>query len=528
MIITQTDLAKLRIQQNAAMTKPDILADLIKKHKEDPARIKAIDGERYYKGEHDIKKHSFNETTILKPNPSNPAEDVEEEFTNPNGSNVRQQHKFLFNHIEQKVAYISRKEPSVTVDGAEHGEDGSTGNEQWQYQNELVKTTSSKFLKILLRWLRKASQHGVAWLHEYKDKSGKLKQVVVTRLEGIPIYDTVHEQELVEFIRWYTVDFYTGEEYKQIIKAEWWTATDVTYYIQDATTGRFHLDSDYEINPAPHYWEVTTTTAIDGVTVVETGRKPKSWGRVPFVELANNDDKLTDLEVYKDLIDAYDLIASKGTNNLMDFNEFYAAIIGFGGDAASAIAKKLLVNRVVSVTANGGSVDMKQLDMQMTGRIDWLKELWKAIHVFGQAVDVTNDNLGNAPSGVSLKFQYTLLDLKADNLIIQAENALVEHFGFVTEEINRKTKTKYDPELVQVSFNKAPITNDLETVQMIAQSDNIVPERMLLAAHPLVDDIDEAYKQLLEQRQQRIEQQQAFMSDYGQPPENEEEDGADE
>jgi predicted AlkP superfamily pyrophosphatase or phosphodiesterase len=63
---------------------------------------------------------------------------------------------------------------------------------------------------------------------------------------------------------------------------------------------------------------------------------------------------------------------------------------------------------------------------------------------------------------------------------------------------------------------------------MIAQSDNIVPERMLLAAHPLVDDIDEAYKQLLEQRQQRIEQQQAFMSDYGQPPENEEEDGADE
>jgi SPP1 family phage portal protein len=161
----------------------------------------------------------------------------------------------------------------------------------------------------------------------------------------------------------------------------------------------------------------------------------------------------------------------------------------------------------VSVNSQGGNIEMKQLDLQMSGRIDWLKELWKAIHVFGQAVDVTNDQLGNAPSGVSLKFQYTLLDLKVNNMIIEAETALKEHLTFLAGEINKAEKKQYDPEKIRVTFNKSPITNDAELVQMIIDSDNLVPESILLAAHPLIHDADQAYKDLMEQRKERIEEQ---------------------
>ncbi|MDD4095306.1 MAG: phage portal protein [Oscillospiraceae bacterium] len=499
MLITETDLINLRISANATQTDAQILAELILAHETDPGRVKAIEADRYYKFEQDIKALDFQTVTVINSN------DVEEEFTNKNRSNVRIQHRFLFNQVEQKIGYISGKEPTIAVDDAEPSEDGSTGNEEFQFQTALTNTTDAKFRKVLLQWQRKTSLHGVSWLHEYKDAKGKLRQVIIGRDSFIPIYDTSYEQDLLEGIYYYPIELRTGTETKIIIKAQWWTAKDVTYWVQSGNS--YIMDPDYPINPAPHYWEVTRVTGPDGVTQVEKSRVPKTWGRIPFIEQANNADKLTDLEPIKDLIDSYDLVASKGTNNLMDFNEFYAVIQGFGGDTASAIVRKLEINRAVSVNSQGGNIEMKQLDLQMSGRIDWLKELWKAIHVFGQAVDVTNDQLGNAPSGVSLKFQYTLLDLKANNMIIEAETALKEHLTFLTEEINKAEKKQYDPEEIRVTFNKSPITNDAELVQMIIDSDNLVPERILLAAHPLIHDADQAYKDMMEQRKERIEDQ---------------------
>ena len=396
MIITQTDLAKARISSGRAMNDGQILADLIANHRSDTARLRALDGDRYCTGDQDIKRHNFAKSNILD------EDDESTEFENKNASNIRTQHRFLSNQIEQKISYISGKEPSIAVDDAKANDDGTTGNDAWVFQGELTNTTDAKFRKMLLQWLRTASKHGVAWLHEFKDKSGALRQVVIGRNEGIPIYDTIYELDLVEFIRWYEIEIFKGEKKEIIIKAEWWTDKQVTYWIQSSGS-QYVYDPDYQVNPAPHYWEVTTVTGPDGVTPVETARTPKSWGRVPFVELSNNSDKSTDLAPIKDLIDAYDLVSSKGTNNLMDFNEFFAVITGFGGDTASAIMKKLQVNRAVSVKSQGGNIEMKQLDLQMQGRIDWLKELWNAIHVFGMAVDTTNDQLGNAPSGVSLE-----------------------------------------------------------------------------------------------------------------------------
>lgn len=517
MIITLTDLANARIRSNASLGVSGILKDLLSSYEADQAYKRAQEGERYYSGDHDIKSHDFKTTQIIKADASDPSDvskDTYETFRNPNASDARIQHKFLFNHIEQKVSYISGREGSISVDGAKPSEDGASGNEEWEYQNLLAKTTGAKFKRLLLELERAASKHGVAWLHEYKDREGKLRQVVVSALEGLPIYDTVHQQELVEFIRWYWVEANIAGNVTPVRKLEWWTAENVTYYTGDSKGG-FILDPDYKINPAPHYWDVTYTTLEDGVTLVEKKRDPKVWGKVPFVELANNPAKLTDLQQYKDLIDAYDLISSQGTNNLMDFNEFYLAIAGFGGGVAQEIRKKLLVNKAVSVNAGGGNISMEQADLQMQGRLDWLKELWSAIHFFGCAVDTNADRIGNAPSGVSLEFQYSLLDMKADLMITEAALALENHFWFVTEDINRREKTQHNIENVSVSFNKSRITNRLETVTMITQSENLVPERILLQAHPLVEDADQAYKDLLEQRKQKLKEQREQFGSFG-------------
>lgn len=513
-MITETQLANLKIQANAAISTADIIKLLIESDKDTPDYKKAVEGEDYYKRNQKIKSEDFTTTTVLESDPTDPDKTIENVFHNPNRSNQRIQHRFLFNHVEQKVSYIAGREPSITVDGAKAHESGESGNDQWQLQNELAKTTNTMFRKQLLSLLRKASLEGKSWLHEYKDKNGKLKQAVIPRTEGVAIYDSSYEQEIVEFIRYYPVVLNIAGKELIGTKAEWWTDQDVTYWI-DEGNGRYVKDSSYETNPAPHYWEIITVTGPDGVTQIEKSRTAKSWGKIPFIELANNSDKMTDLEIYKDLIDAYDLVASKGTNNLLDFNEFYAIIQGFGGEVASAVVRKLEVNRAVSINGDKGKVELKQYDLTMTGRIDWLKELWNAIHFFGCAVDTNADRIGNAPSGVSLEFQYSLLDLKANNMITEAELVLNDHFWFITQDINRQNSKNYDPEEVAIQFNKSKITNNLETVTMITQSDNIVPEKLLLQAHPLVKDADQAYKDLLEQRKEKMAQQREEFGNFG-------------
>ena len=57
-------------------------------------------------------------------------------------------------------------------------------------------------------------------------------------------------------------------------------------------------------------------------------RDRHGWGRVPFIPLRNNEKELTDLQLVKGLIDAYDLVSSEGTNNLLDLVDLYWVIQG--------------------------------------------------------------------------------------------------------------------------------------------------------------------------------------------------------
>ena len=119
-------------------------------------------------------------------------------------------------------------------------------------------------------------------------------------------------------------------------------------------------------------------------------------------------------------------------------------------------------------------------------------------------VDTDNDKLGNA-SGVSLKFQYTQLDLKANAMVAKLKNAIKDFFWFITDDYNRINGTSYDSSLINITINCTMITNDLETVQMIQLSDGIVSDKTLLSKHPFVDDVNAELKELEAQRKKELE-----------------------
>ena len=301
-------------------------------------------------------------------------------------------------------------------------------------------------------------------------------------------------------IRYYDITVVeNGQKYIRK-KVEWWTKQNVTYYIE-RESNLFVKDTSISVNPSPHYWSVTT---LDGF---QKNKQGHSWGRVPFLLLKNNRNSTTDLEHIKGLIDAYDLISSEGTNNFLDLVELYWVIYGFGGDNASSTLKKLQINKAVNMMSSGsdGRIEAKQIELPIAGRLEFLKMLRKDIFHFGMGVDTDSDKFGNAPSGVSLKFQYTLLDQKAGNMIAKLRKVIKELLWFVTEDYNSKHNTAYDANDIQIDINKNIITNDVEMVNMIQASKGIVSDKTLLAVHPFVSDVNAEMQEIEAQEQKAIE-----------------------
>lgn len=487
--ITNMDLIKQKLAIEGKLSTSDIIKQILKDDMDNPAKKLMYTGERYYDGKQDILNHDFRKTIVY--------EDDKMVFGTPivneNNSNYHNIHNIYQHQVDQKTAYIVGKPPSVTVEGAQKDV------KLKDFENKVTAISSDEeFTDKLNDYVTNASNKGIEWLHFYYDKRSAL-HYTITPAEGIiPFYDTDYQEELTDLIRYYSVAVINKGKEELRKKVEWWTRQDVTYY-EETEKGDFVIDMARNPNPHAHWYNITT---VDGI---EKSAEPQSWGRVPFIPLYNNSRHSNDLIRVKGLQDAYNLISSATTNNQIDLVELYWLVQGYGGETAKAIQRKLQVNKAVNISDPNGKITAEQVTLSVSERIAWLKMLRDDMYNIGLAVDVDNDELGNAPSGVSIAFKYTPLDLKANMLIVKLKRAMKDFFWFIVRDINIKNKTKYDSALIRFDVNKSRITNDQETVQMIRDSQGIVPDTILLAKHPFVDDVNQAMADLAAQKKERTE-----------------------
>ena len=491
MFLSYTDFLNAKLTADAKLNESEILKTIINEDIGDKKKAKMAEGERYYAYEHDILNRDFSMKKISETVTGDDGEEREQirTFSNPNRSNAHTVNGFHRVLVDQKTAYLLGKPPVVTVKGSD---------DKKEYQRYVDETVDEEFCGILQEMVIGASNKGFETLHFYYDREGRLKYCIVPAQEVIPIYDSTYENELCQLIRYYDITVIkNGRRYTRK-KAEWWTKDDVTYYIENEDR-QFVLDSSVGYNPSPHWW---TVEKIDGT---EKKRKAHSWGRVPFLILKNNSKCTTDLEGIKGLIDAYDALSSEGVNNLLDLVELYWVIEGYGGEAASAIAKKLQINKAVHVNDSSGSVEARQIDLPMEGRISYLKFLRRDIFQFGQGLDIDINKYSSAPSGTSLKFQYVLLDLKADCLAVGLRRVIKDMFFFITADKNNRDHTDFDPEMLNVLIKKTMVTNDAETVDMIEKSRGFVSDKTLLSHHPFVANVTEEMNMADEEKKEDLE-----------------------
>ncbi|GED13990.1 phage portal protein [Aneurinibacillus migulanus] len=440
-------------------TKPKILNDLIRTH--DTTEMKR--GVDYYFNRSDIMKR---QQYVWKDG----VKVVDE--TKPNNKIPHGWHKLL---VDQKVSYILGK--SVTFTGPD------------AFLKKIAEVLTEDFNDDMIELGLGASNKGKEWLHPYINEDGEFDTIVIPAEECIPIYDTSKQKNLEAFIRYYPY-IINGEEGK---RAEWWTKDDVTYYVATAE-GEFVLDTTEEPNPAPHFYY---------------GDKGYGWGEVPFIKFANNQFEVSDLDFYKELIDDYDKRVSDNSNNLEELQSLIFVLKGYEGQSLSEFMDNLRHYKAITLDADPGSgVDTVSAELPIQSVNSHLDRLREEIFTFGQGVDVNTNKFGNAPSGIALKFLFSLLDLKADMLERKFRKGLEWVIWFVAEYLSIKGEGQFNYKEVKFTFNKNMLMNELEASQIAQNSSGIISERTILAHHPWVTNPEEEEKRKKEEREEKAKQVQ--------------------
>ncbi|MDP4109604.1 MAG: phage portal protein, partial [Bacillota bacterium] len=160
MYISELDLIKEKLSVEGKLTTGDIIKRIIAEDTANPGKAFMHVGERYYDGRHDILDHDFRTATVYEDDAyGNP---IGRPFVNENNSNLHNVHNFHQQHVDQKVAYISGKPPSVTVEGAEK----NAGLKAFEGLITGV-TSDEEFADTLSDLETGASNKGVEWLHVY-------------------------------------------------------------------------------------------------------------------------------------------------------------------------------------------------------------------------------------------------------------------------------------------------------------------------------------------------------------------------
>lgn len=407
--------------------------------------------------------------------------------TNPNNSMETEQnplrladnrishnwHRLL---VTQKIGYLLTYPPTFDVGSA-------TANDR------IKQTLGDNYAEVSAALGVDASNCGVGWLHYWRDSRGTFRYHTVDPTQVIPIFSDRLGSDLIGVLRCYTqLNPETGN-IEEI--SEYWDDQRVRFYKRNTNGNYAYFD----------YPTIGTEMQHD-------------LGAVPFIPFYNNGDHMSDLILYKDLIDAYDKVVSGFANDMEDVQEVIFVIKNYGGQDKGQFIRDLKLEKTIKVDGEGG-VDTIRAEIPFEARGAFLDRTRKQIFVSGMGVDPDPQQFG-AASGVALKYLYSLLELKAGLMEVQFRKSYAQ----LIQAICRHHRMAEPMKIVQ-TWTRNAIQNDLETAQIAQQSTGVISERTVLANHPWVDDADAEQKQLEKEASeaQKKQEQFSFPALKNEPPE---------
>lgn len=240
-----------------------------------------------------------------------------------------------------------------------------------------------------------------------------------------------------------------------------------------------------------------------------------NFGLVPMVEYWNNSAELGDFEPVISLIDAYNVLESDRINDKEQFADallVITGVAGFGapddGDKRTA-AQRLREDRALALPDTGAKAEYLIKTMHESDTDILRAAIREDIHKFSYVPDLADQNFAGNSSGVAMR--YKLFGLEQMTKIKERwfREGLRWRLRLFSNFTALKGAAKLDPDAVQMSFRRSLPVNDTEIAQMVATLQGIVPDNLLLAQVPFVEDVTGAIDDLAKQKKENIAAQAA-------------------
>lgn len=415
----------------------------------------ALEGQRYYEAEHDIKKY-----TMYFVNADGKLQE------DPTKSNIKISHAFFTELVDQEVQYlfsseddmITAKDPALVEHLKAYFDD--------DFYAELSELVTGCIVK------------GFEYMYLYKDTEGMIRFQAADSLGVVEVRREDAEDEEEHLIYWY-IDRFDMDD-KPIKKIEVWDRENVSFYSQ---TGNSAIVPDPEHggnNPRPHmvYQKNENENELYG----------ESFHFIPFFRLDNNKKRFSGLKPVKALIDDYDLMSCGLSNNIQDMQEALYVVKGFPGNDLDELMMNIKTKKHIGVDDDGG-IDVKTIDIPYEARQKKLDLDEKNIYRFGMGFNSAQIGDGNI-TNIVIKSRYVLLDLKCNKLESRLRQFMQKLIRIVIDDINSANGTAYQVKDVQMHFNRETITNALDNAQIeLVQAQTVQTKiNALLDAAAKLDD----------------------------------------
>lgn len=237
--------------------------------------------------------------------------------------------------------------------------------------------------------------------------------------------DHCYNFKLTEFCP--IIDYSTGQIVKGI--RYWQNTSDsplyVEFYEEDGFTRLIKRDEDETLSEMEggakrkYIVVLKKTEADDNPTLV----REENWSQIPIFVFYGNKHHVSTLPGMRSEIDVYDLAMSGFANNMTDAQNILTIVSGYDGmNTADMIKLQEWMRRVGIVQADEGKIDIKQIDHDVNGRVEFLKQLETYIYSQFGGLDVhtvmagqTNDHIAAA---------YEPLNARADDFEDQLTKGL--------------------------------------------------------------------------------------------------------
>lgn len=431
-------------REGSAMGEKEFFEMEIAAWKISEARRKMIEGEKYFRGEHDILERQ--RTAIGSDGKLRKIENL------PNNRVVDNQYQRLVN---QKVNYLMGREAVIEGDNGE-------------YVKLLKSVLGNDFCRTMKCVMRDAVNMGIAWLYVYVDEENRL------RLRRIPAYELIaywkdgEHTQLDKAVRLYSVEGYKGKNACVREMVEIYSKDKVEVFEWD---GGALLPCE----EAREYYSPCK-------------------GKIPLIAFKYNEKEIPLITRVKSLQDALNQTVSDFENNLQeDARNTILVLQNYDGTDLGEFRHNLALYGAVKVRSmDGVPGDIKTLTTNVNAQNykTMVSMLKSAMVENAMGYDAKNSNIGNSPNQLMIKAMFSDLDLDVSEVETEFKWSFQRLKELVDEYLIDYGKGCFVNERAELLFNRDCLVNESEAIDNCIKSRELLSEETVVLQHPWVNNAE--------------------------------------